>query len=160
MASWPSSSPAMPPPVPSAGTLPRACPGCCLAACCSGTSTAARSRPTWAWAIERSASLAGVSADASRTVPDPPSLVALIAQGVLDAELAALVWVLVEGRIPLVIAAPEGRAGAGGQLLAGILASVHAGEATDAVLAPLTAVGASSLVRGRRAGGVLEAGSL
>jgi hypothetical protein len=98
-------------------------------------------------------------APALPSVP-PPSLVALIAQGVLDAELAALVWLLVEGRIPLVVAAPQGRAGAGGQLLAGILVSVHADEPVESLAAPLTAAGASSLIRGRRAGGVLEAGSL
>jgi hypothetical protein len=95
-----------------------------------------------------------------KATADAPSLVALIAQGVLDAELAALVWLLVEGRIPLVVAAPEGRAAAGGQLLAGVLASVHAEEAVDQLLAPLTPAGGSALVRGRRAGGVLEAGSL
>ena len=89
-----------------------------------------------------------------------PSLVALVAQGVLDAELAALVWLLVEARVPLVIAAPEGRTGAGGQLLAGILGSIHADEQTDALLSPMGAAGASNLVRGRRAGGVLEASSL
>ena len=91
---------------------------------------------------------------------DPPSLVALIAQGVLDAELAALVWVLVEGRIPLVVAAPEGRLAAAGQLLAGVLTSIHPDEKVDALTGPLSAAGASSLVRGRRAGGVLEATSL
>lgn len=89
-----------------------------------------------------------------------PSLVALIAQGVLDAELAALVWVLVEGRIPLVVAAPEGRVGPGAQLLAGALTSVHAGEPVEQLLPPLTPAGASNLIRGRRAGGVVEAGSL
>ena len=89
-----------------------------------------------------------------------PSLVALVAQGVLDAELAALVWLLVEARVPLVIAAPEGRTGAGGQLLAGIIGSIHADEQTDALLAPMGAAGAGNLVRGRRAGGVLEATSL
>lgn len=88
------------------------------------------------------------------------SLVDLLAKGVLDAELAALVWVLVEGRIPLVVAAPEGRLTAGGQLLAGIIGSIHADEAVDTLLQPLTAAGASSLVRGRRAGGVLVATSL
>jgi hypothetical protein len=93
-------------------------------------------------------------------VADAPSLVALIAQGVLDPELAALVWLLVEGRIPLVVATPAGRAGAGGQLLAGVLISVHSDEAVDGLRAPLSAAGASSLIRGRRAGGVLEAGSL
>jgi hypothetical protein len=78
----------------------------------------------------------------------------------MDAELAALVWVLVEARVPLVVAAPAGRAGAGGQLLAGIVGSIHADEAVDGLLTPITAAGASSLVRGRRAGGVLEAESL
>ena len=92
--------------------------------------------------------------------PDAPSLVALIAQGVLDAELAALVWVLVEGHVPLVVAAPVGRAAAGGQLVAGVIGSVRAGEDVEGLVAPLTAAGASSLIRGRRAGGVVEAGSL
>ena len=92
--------------------------------------------------------------------PDPPSLVALIAQGVLDAELAALVWLLVEGGVPLVVAVPPGRAGAGGQLVAGVIGSVRAGEDVGGLVAPLTAAGASSLIRGRRAGGVLEAASL
>ena len=92
--------------------------------------------------------------------PEPPSLVALIAQGVLDAELAALIWVLVEGGVPLVVAAPPGRAGAGGQLIAGVIGSIRAGEDVEALIAPITAAGASSLVQGRRAGGVLEAGSL
>jgi len=105
-----------------------------------------------------------VPADTPEVAPSPaataPSLVALVAQGILDAELAALVWLLVEGRIPLVVAAPEGRAGAGGQLLAGVLGSVHADEPVESLLAPLTAAGASSLIRGRRAGGVVEAASL
>lgn len=88
------------------------------------------------------------------------SIVELVAKGVFDAELAALVWVLVEGRIPLVVAAPAGRLGAGGQLLGGILGSIHPDESIDALTGPLTPVGASNLVRGRRAGGVIEAGSL
>ena len=100
------------------------------------------------------------SAATGARAADPPSLVGLLAQGVFDAELAALLWVLVEARIPLVVAAPEGRAGAGGQLLAGLVTSIHPDEQGDALLAPLTAAGAASLVRGRRAGGVLEAGSL
>lgn len=91
---------------------------------------------------------------------DPPSLVALIAQGVLDAELAALTWLLVEGGVPLVVAVPPGRAGAGGQLVAGVIGSVRAGEDVGGLVTPLTAAGASSLIRGRRAGGVLEAASL
>jgi hypothetical protein len=83
-----------------------------------------------------------------------------VARGVLDAELAALVWILVEARVPLIVAAPPDRAGAGGQLLAGIVGSIHPDEAVEHLTAPLTAAGATSLVRGRRAGGVLEAGSL
>lgn len=98
--------------------------------------------------------------DASASPVAPPSLVSLIANGVLDAELAALVWLLVEGGVPLVVAAPEGRIAAGGQLLSGVLASVRADEDVTSMLAPLSAAGASSLVRGRRAGGVLEAASL
>jgi hypothetical protein len=89
-----------------------------------------------------------------------PSLVALIAKGVLDAELAALVWLLVEGRVPVIVATPPGRVAAGAQLLAGIVGSILADEALDSLRAPLGAAGASSLVRGRRAGGVLEAESL
>ena len=91
---------------------------------------------------------------------DPPSLVGLVAQGVMDAELAALVWVLIEARIPLVIGTPTGRAGAGGQLLAGLLRSIHLDEPIDALTAPMSTAGAGNLIRGRRAGGVLEAGSL
>jgi hypothetical protein len=108
----------------------------------------------------REAAAPGPGAGAAARPGDPPSLVGLIAQGVLDAELAALVWILVEGRIPLVIAAPEGRLGPAGQLLAGVLASIHPDEKVDMLTGTMTAAGASSLVRGRRAGGVLEAGSL
>lgn len=88
------------------------------------------------------------------------SLVGLIARGVLDAELAALVWLLVEARVPVVVGAPEGRAGAGAQLLAAILGSIHPDEVLEPLMAPMGAAGAGSLVRGRRAGGVIEAGSL
>lgn len=107
-----------------------------------------------------SARLAGVTTEPADAARNVPSLVALIAQGVLDAELAALVWVLVDGRIPLIVAAPQGRAGAGGQLLTGILSSIHADEPVEGQVAPLTPAGAASLVRGRRAGGVVEAASL
>src|SRR5947207_12887297 len=66
------------------------------------------------WAIGPSDRLGGVPADppaaALPAVAEAPSLVALISQGVLDAELGALVWLLVEGRIPLLVATPEGRA--------------------------------------------------
>ena len=89
-----------------------------------------------------------------------PSLVELVATAVLDAELAALVWLLIEGRVPLVVAAPAGRSGAGASLLAGLLASIRADVDVEALRSPLTPAGASSLTRGRRAGGVLEADSL
>lgn len=96
----------------------------------------------------------------SVATPAHPSLVEVIARGVMDAELAALVWALVEGRIPLVVATPEGRLGAGAQLLAGLIGSILPDEDTTTLQQPLTPVGANSLTRGRRAGGVLEAASL
>jgi hypothetical protein len=43
--------------------------------------------------------------------PTPRSIVELIRAGTLDAELAALLWVLVEGRVPLVVAAAAPGAG-------------------------------------------------
>lgn len=104
--------------------------------------------------------VSGRPAPAPPRAGDPPSLVGLLAQGVVDAELAALLWLLVEGRIPVVVAAPEGRAGAGGQLLAGLITSINPDEKAESLTPPLTAAGAGSLVRGRRAGGVLEASSL
>jgi hypothetical protein len=93
--------------------------------------------------------------------PQPgPSLVELISRGILDAELAALVWLLVEGRVPVVVAVPAGRLAPGSQLLLGLVGSIQPDVDAESLGAPLTAVGASSLVRGRRAGGVIEAGSL
>src|ERR1044072_1439116 len=52
------------------------------------------------------------------------------------------------------------RAGAGAQLLAGLIASVRQDVDVEALGTPLTPAGASSLLRGRRAGGGIEAGSL
>lgn len=92
--------------------------------------------------------------------PAAPSFVELVARGVFDAELASLVWLLVEGAVPLVVAAPAGRMGAGGQLLAGVIGSIRPDAVVEGLTGPLTPVGASNLVRGRRAGGVVEAGSL
>jgi hypothetical protein len=43
--------------------------------------------------------------------PTPRSIVELIRAGTLDAELAALLWVLIEGRVPLVVAAEAQGAG-------------------------------------------------
>lgn len=53
--------------------------------------------------------------------PDPPSIVDLIRAGALDAELAAYLWLLVEARVPLVVAGEAdgpGRASLLGALLA------------------------------------------
>jgi len=89
-----------------------------------------------------------------------PSLVGLIASGILDAELAALVWLLVEGRIPLVVGAPAERIGAGTQLAAGVLASVRPEVPLDELERPLGTTAARKLIRGTRAAGVVAAGSL
>lgn len=98
-------------------------------------------------------------------VPDPPpslrpSLVELIRSGVLDAELAALVWVLVEGGVPLVVVAPGERLGAGAQLVRGIIGSIRP-ELDDADLGqPLSRIAADRLTRGQRPGGVVPGNSL
>jgi hypothetical protein len=94
------------------------------------------------------------------TAGDPPSLVELIARGTLDAELGALTWVLVEGSIPLVVAAPRDRLGAAAQLLHGVLASVRPEADAPELTEPLTSTRARRLVRGTRAGGVIAAGTL
>ena len=39
--------------------------------------------------------------------PTPRSIVELVRAGTLDAELAAMLWVLIEGRVPIVVAAAE-----------------------------------------------------
>ncbi len=57
---------------------------------------------------------------AFRTIPpEPRSIVELIQSGVLDAELAATLWLLVEGRVPIIVAG-EGH-GAGRSTLLGAL---------------------------------------
>lgn len=43
--------------------------------------------------------------------PTPRSIIELIRAGTLDAELAALLWVLIEGRVPLIVAAQTQGAG-------------------------------------------------
>ena len=43
--------------------------------------------------------------------PEPRSIVELIRTGTLDAELAATLWVLIEGRVPIVVAARDQGAG-------------------------------------------------
>jgi hypothetical protein len=93
--------------------------------------------------------------------PGVPSLVELVAGGMLDAELAALVWVLVEADVPLVVGAPGDRLAAGAQLLRGILGSIRPDprEAPGLDL-PLDRMAAWQLVRGGRPGGLLAATSL
>ena len=98
---------------------------------------------------------------------EPPSLVELIRRGTLDAELGALVWALVEARIPLVVAAPEALAGRGtaADVLRGILASLRPdlglrGLDTTDVATPLAARSARELVHAGRPGGIALAGSL
>ena len=43
--------------------------------------------------------------------PEPRSIVELVRAGTLDAELAATLWLLIEGRVPLVVAAEAGQVG-------------------------------------------------
>ncbi|MBI3751698.1 MAG: hypothetical protein HY263_08620 [Chloroflexi bacterium] len=89
-----------------------------------------------------------------------PSIVGLIGVA-FDAELAALAWLLVEGGIPLVVAVPPGREGAGLELARGILASVRPDPAEAGGLAAgLDRPLAWALVHGHRPGAVVVAGSL
>lgn len=98
---------------------------------------------------------------------EPPSLVELVRRGTLDAELAALVWVLVEGRIPLVVAAGAAliERGIAADVLRGILASLRpdlglAGLDAAGVSRPLAARSVRELVHGDRPGGAAVADSL
>ncbi len=52
--------------------------------------------------------------------PEPRSVVELIRAGTLDAQLAATLWVLVEGRVPIVVAA-EGQGAGKSTLLDALL---------------------------------------
>jgi len=45
------------------------------------------------------------------SLPQPRSIVELIRAGTIDAEVAALVWLLLEARVPLIVAAERGRVG-------------------------------------------------
>ena len=98
---------------------------------------------------------------------EPPSLVELVRRGTLDAELAALVWVLVEGRLPLLVVAPSSlvASGTAGELLRGILASLRpdlglAGVDALDLVEPLAARSARALIHGERLGGIGCADSL
>lgn len=101
----------------------------------------------------------GPSAPIASSRPTP-SIVGLIGLA-LDADLAALVWVLIDGGIPLVVAVPPGRERAGLELARGILASVR----PDVTEADRLGVGldrplAWALVHGHRPGAVVVAASL
>ncbi|MEO8468159.1 MAG: hypothetical protein ABI573_00675 [Chloroflexota bacterium] len=98
---------------------------------------------------------------------EPPSLVELVRRGVLDAELAALVWVLVEGRIPLIVAAPGALldSGLAADVLRGTLASLRpdiglAGIDASDIATPLGLRAARAVVIGDRIGGLVRADSL
>lgn len=58
---------------------------------------------------------------------EPPSIVELVRRGTVDAELAALLWLFIEGRIPVVVAGPEALVadGTAGDALRGLLASLR-----------------------------------
>jgi len=93
--------------------------------------------------------------------------VELIRRGTLDAELAALVWIMVEGRVPLVVAAEAEvfDRGVAAEILRGILGSLRPDLGAEALAAdelskPLSIMSARRLVHGERPGGVARAGSL
>ncbi|MCI0583835.1 MAG: hypothetical protein L0227_13270 [Chloroflexi bacterium] len=100
---------------------------------------------------------------------EPPSLVELIRRGTLDAELAALVWLLVETRIPLVVTAEDElvERGAAADVLRGVLTSLRPDlglSGVDAIgggiATPIGLRAARELVHGRRDGAVARGGSL
>jgi len=94
------------------------------------------------------------------TRSEPPSIVESVARGTIDAELAALVWLLVEGGVPLVVAAAPERLGAAAELLRGVLASIKPDADIPEVVEPLSPTRARRLVRGTRNGGIVAAESL
>jgi hypothetical protein len=98
---------------------------------------------------------------ASRSASPQPrtSIVGLIAGATLDAELAALLWVLVAADVPLVVATPPDREGAGVELAEAVLASVR--DAADGgVEAGVDRQAAWDLVHGNRGALVAAAPSL
>jgi len=88
------------------------------------------------------------------------SIVGLIAGATLDADLAALLWVLVEADVPLVVATPEGRESAGVELARAMIASVRTEGEAAVVDATIDRPAAWALVHGQRAGLVTAAPSL
>lgn len=93
-------------------------------------------------------------------MPERPSLTGLIRAGVMDAELGALVWVLVEAGIPLVVAAPPDRLAPGVELATAVLESVAADRVIPDLGAPLDAAEARAVVSGVRPAAVVAADSL
>jgi hypothetical protein len=61
--------------------------------------------------------------------PTPRSIVELLRAGTLDAELAATLWVLIEGRVPVIVAAADRRVGKS-TLLGALLEFLPAGVRT------------------------------
>ena len=98
---------------------------------------------------------------ASRAAPGSTTSIVELMGVALDAELAALAWLLVEGGIPLVVAVPPGRERAGVELARGILGSVLADPAeAEGLGAGLDRPLAWALVHGHRSGAVVGATSL
>ncbi|MBI3745184.1 MAG: hypothetical protein HY264_01395 [Chloroflexi bacterium] len=98
---------------------------------------------------------------------EPPSIVELVRRGTVDAELAALVWLLVEGRVPVVIAAPGDLVaeGAAAKVLRGLLASLRpdlglAGIDAAELSVPLATRSARALIHAELPGGLVAATSL
>jgi hypothetical protein len=100
--------------------------------------------------------------DAAPTAAPPTSIVGLIAGATLDADLAALLWLLVEGSVPIIVATPSGRSAAGLELTRAVLDSVRADAAAGATVMPPGGDRqvAWDLVHGLRAGLVVESPSL
>jgi hypothetical protein len=73
------------------------------------------------------------SAGEEQRAPEPRSIVALLDERVLDAQLAALLWLLVEARIPLVVAG-EGRGVGKTTLLAALLDFLPLGVRTEPLI--------------------------
>lgn len=97
---------------------------------------------------------------ASSTASPPTSIVGLIAGATLDADLAALLWILVEGDVPLVVATPAGREAAGVELARAVLRSVRADGAGEGLEPGADRQAAWEVVHGQRPAMVVAAASL
>ena len=100
------------------------------------------------------------AAVAPPTTSPETSIVGLIAGATLDADLAALLWVLVEGDVPIVVATPDGRVLAGVELAGAVLRSVRSDAAGAGIAAATERTVAGELVHGQRPALVIEAPSL